>query len=280
MGVAHKIGQWLHTLVLMHKEEKLVPVVVPKDPEDMLVGKLALVTGGSSGIGLAIAKEFASCGADVVIAGTRQEKVDAVLETIGGHVKGIVIDVRDVSTLPDKVEQASSLFGRDCFDILVNSAGVVTHHDFWHTDESEYDAIMDTNAKGTFFMSQTVGRRMVEKGIKGHILNIASSSSLRPAWTPYQMSKWAVRGFTVGLADTLIQDGVIVNAIAPGPTATSMLGKSEGDNIWEPYSPSSRYALPKEIASLAVYLVSGPGDMIVGDTVYMTGGSGVVTLHH
>lgn len=198
----------------------------------------------------------------------------------GGHVKGIVIDVRDVSTLPDKVEQASSLFGRDCFDILVNSAGVVTHHDFWHTDESEYDAIMDTNAKGTFFMSQTVGRRMVEKGIKGHILNIASSSSLRPAWTPYQMSKWAVRGFTVGLADTLIQDGVIVNAIAPGPTATPMLGKSEGDNIWEPYSPSSRYALPKEIASLAVYLVSGPGDMIVGDTVYMTGGSGVVTLHH
>lgn len=84
MGVAHKIGQWLHTLVLMHKEEKLVPVVVPKDPEDMLVGKLALVTGGSSGIGLAIAKEFASCGADVVIAGTRQEKVDAALETIGG----------------------------------------------------------------------------------------------------------------------------------------------------------------------------------------------------
>lgn len=71
-----------------------------------------------------------------------------------------------------------------------------------------------------------------------------------------------------------------MNAIAPDPTVTPMLGKSEGDNIWEPYSPSSRYALPEEIASLAVYLVSGPGDMIVGDTVYMTGGSGVVTLHH
>lgn len=147
-------------------------------------------------------------------------------------------------------------------------------------DEEEYDAIMDTNAKGTFFMSQAVGKWMIEKSIKGHILNVTSSSALRPAWTPYQMSKWAVTGLTKGLADLMIPHGIVVNAIAPGPTATPMLGKNEDDSIYEPYTPAGRYAMPEEIASLALFMVSGAGNMIVGDTVYMTGGSGTITLHH
>lgn len=185
-----------------------------------------------------------------------------------------------METLPDKVKEAAALFEENRIDILVNSAGVVTKHNFWDTDEAEYDSIMETNAKGTFFMSQAVGKLMVEKGIKGHILNVTSSSALRPAWTPYQMSKWAVKGLTLGLADMMILHGIVVNAIAPGPTATPMLGKEAGDNIYEPYTPSRRYAMPEELASLAVFMVSGAGDMIVGDTFYMTGGSGTITLHH
>ena len=185
-----------------------------------------------------------------------------------------------METLPDKVKEAAALFEENRIDILVNSAGVVTKHNFWDTDEAEYDSIMETNAKGTFFMSQAVGKLMVEKRIKGHILNVTSSSALRPAWTPYQMSKWAVKGLTLGLADMMIPHGIVVNAIAPGPTATPMLGKEAGDNIYEPYTPSRRYAMPEELASLAVFMVSGAGDMIVGDTFYMTGGSGTITLHH
>ena len=121
---------------------------------------------------------------------------------------------------------------------------------------------------------------MIENKIKGHILNVTSSSALRPAWTPYQISKWAVKGMTKGLADMMISHGIVVNAIAPGPTATPMLGKSETDCIYESYNPSHRYAMPEEIAALAVFMVSGAGDMIVGDTFYMTGGSGTITLHH
>ena len=172
------------------------------------------------------------------------------------------------------------MFEDNKIDILVNSAGVVTKHDFWNTDEEEYDVIMDTNAKGTFFMSQAVGKQMIEKHIQGHILNVTSSSALRPAWTPYQMSKWAVKGLTLGLADMMIPYGIVVNAIAPGPTATPMLAKKEGDSIYEPYTPSHRYAMPEELASLALFMVSGAGNMIVGDTVYMTGGSGTITMHH
>lgn len=282
MGLKKKMKSAIHSVIMMTKEEKIKPIIVPTDKEKLLEGKIALITGGSSGIGLAIAKAFQASGAKVIIAGTNEEKLKKALETLvdGISAKGIVIDVRNVAVLPDKVKEAAALFEECRIDILVNSAGVVTKHKFWDTDEEEYDAIMDTNAKGTFFMSQAVGKLMVEKKIKGHILNVTSSSALRPAWTPYQMSKWAVKGFTLGLADTMISHGIVVNAIAPGPTATPMLNKHDGDSIYEPYTPSRRYAMPEELASLAVFMVSGAGDMIVGDTFYMTGGSGTITLHH
>lgn len=279
MGVKTKIKNAVHTLIQMGKEEKIQPIIVPVEKEKLLNGKVALITGGTSGIGLAIAQAFQNAGAKVIIAGTNQMKLEAALEKMGG-VKGLLIDVRDTEHLPDKVKEAEALFEENKIDILVNSAGVVVKHDFWGIDEKEYDGIMDTNAKGTFFMSQAVGKAMIEKQVKGHILNVTSSSALRPAWTPYQMSKWAVRGLTLGLADTLLPYGIVVNAIAPGPTATPMLGKTEGSSISEPNNPSKRYAMPEEIASMAVYMVSDAGRMIVGDTVYMTGGSGTITLHH
>lgn len=279
MGVKTKIKNAVHTLIQMGKEEKIQPIIVPVEKEKLLNGKVALITGGTSGIGLAIAQAFQNAGAKVIIAGTNQVKLEAALEKWGG-VKGLLIDVRDTEHLPDKVKEAEALFEENKIDILVNSAGVVVKHDFWGIDEKEYDGIMDTNAKGTFFMSQAVGKAMIEKQVKGHILNVTSSSALRPAWTPYQMSKWAVRGLTLGLADTLLPYGIVVNAIAPGPTATPMLGKTEGSSISEPNNPSKRYAMPEEIASMAVYMVSDAGRMIVGDTVYMTGGSGTITLHH
>lgn len=191
----------------------------------------------------------------------------------------IVIDVTDVRSMPEKIKTAAALFPENRIDILVNSAGVVAHSDFLGMQESEYDSIMDINAKGTFFMSQAVAKYMIENRIKGHILNVTSSSALRPAWTPYQMSKWAVRGLTLGTADKLLPYGIVVNAIAPGPTATPMLGKNEGDTIYHPNTPAKRYAMPSEIAALATFMVSDMGNMIVGDTFYMTGGSGTITLH-
>lgn len=181
--------------------------------------------------------------------------------------------------MPGKVRTAAAMFPENRIDILVNSAGVINHSDFWDMSETEYDSIMDINAKGTFFMSQAVAKHMIENRIRGHILNVTSSSALRPAWTPYQISKWAVRGLTLGMADKLLPYGIVVNAIAPGPTATLMLGKSEGDSIYNATCPAGRFAMPEEIAALAVFMVSDMGDMIVGDTFYMTGGSGTITLH-
>ena len=123
-------------------------------------------------------------------------------------------------------------------------------------------------------MTQAIGKYMIKNKIKGHILNLSSSSALRPAWTAYEMSKWSVRGFTLGAADILSKYGIIVNAIAPGPTATSMLGIKEGDSIYVDTNCVKRYSMPNEIASLATYMCSDMGDLIVGDTFYITGGAG------
>lgn len=270
----------LKSLISSIKNKELIAIPQPVNTTDLLKGKVALITGGSGGIGQSIANSFLRNGCQVIIAGTSQEKLDKVKNSMGGGgtaLQTIVINLNDTESLPGRVEEASKIFGR--IDILVNSAGANVHKDFMDITVDDFDSIMNVNIKGAFFMSQAIADYMVKNNIKGHILNITSSSALRPAKTPYQISKWALRGFTIGLADQLLPHGIIVNAIAPGPVATSMLGKSEGDSIYKPGQPSGRYAIPSEIADMAVMLVSDMGNLVVGDTLYMTGGSGVISLH-
>lgn len=277
----NRLKKIVKSVVMLFKEEKKIPIPAPVNAPELLKGKVALITGGSGGIGLAMAENFIRSGAKVIIAGTNEAKLKALCQKINAGValSHIVVDVTDVRSMPEKIKTAAAMFQENRIDILVNSAGVVAHSDFLDMSESEYDSIMDINAKGTFFMSQAVAKYMIENQIKGHILNVTSSSALRPAWTPYQMSKWAVRGLTLGMADKLLPYGIVVNAIAPGPTATPMLDKNEGDSIYNALCPAERFAMPSEIAALATFMVSDMGDMIVGDTFYMTGGSGTITLH-
>ncbi|MFR0922142.1 MAG: SDR family NAD(P)-dependent oxidoreductase [Clostridia bacterium] len=186
----------------------------------------------------------------------------------------MVLDVTDVKNMSSKIEEASKLYKENRIDILVNSAGIGVKTNFYEMSEQEYNQIMDVNVKGTFFMTQNVAKYMEKNNIAGHILNLSSSSALRPAWTPYEMSKWCIKGFTLGAADILSKSNIIVNAIAPGPTVTPMLNKKEGDNISINSNSIKRMAMPNEIASMAVYMCSDMGEMIVGDTFYITGGAG------
>ena len=283
MGIKHKVGNIVRAFSRALNEKEMVPITRYVDKDNILGGKIALITGGSGGIGAAMAESFVKSGAKVIVAGTNEEKLKNVCFKIGGEdakaVKYMIINVIDVSTMPELIKTAADLFPENRIDILVNSAGVLAQHPFIEIDEEEYDHIMDINAKGTFFMSQAMAKYMIENKIKGHILNVTSSSALRPAWTPYQMSKWAVRGFTIGLADFLLPYGITVNAIAPGPTATAMLNVKSGDSIYNPDAIAGRYEMPEEIAQLATFMVSDAGNMIVGDTFYMTGGSGVIAYH-
>ncbi len=277
MGVASKVRR---AIKLINSKEKIaVPSIHGID--NLLSGKTALITGGSSGIGFSIAKTFLSAGCQVIISGTNAEKIQNCCDELGSNnVRGIVINICEVNNLKSKLVEADRLFEDSKIDILVNCAGFNPKKTFYEITEEDFDRTMDTNVKGTFFMCQAMADYMVKNKVKGHILNVSSSSALRPAWSPYEMSKWTIKGFTIGLADTLISSGIVVNAIAPGPTATPMLGKSSDGDLDLRTSPIGRFATPEEIANLSVVLVSDIGNLVVGDTLYATGGSGVISLHH
>ena len=259
---------------------KVYPQIVTLSPNELLKGRNALITGGTSGIGFQIAKAFACSGAHVVITGRKSSKVEQAVDklrtlTNSENIFGIDMDMRDVEGMKKKLDAAMELTGA-CFDILVNNAGV-NGCSFNDGTESDFDNILETNLKGVFFLSRLVARLMKRNELKGNILNMASSSSLRPAASAYTLSKWGVRGLTQGLAITLAPYNIVVNGIAPGPTITPMMVHDDNMNdISLSSNLTGRYALPEEIANMAVILVSDMGRMIVGDIVYMTGGSGLI----
>ena len=264
---------------LNYKHPKAISV--PALPTDQsLADHLALVTGGSSGIGLEIAKRLSACGCWVVISGTNEEKLINAQRVIGSpHVKTLALDVTQIECLESKIESAASLFPQaKGIDILVNSAGVHQHKPCGSVDEVTFDKVLDSNLKGTFFMSQAAANHMISRKIKGHILNVSSSSALRNARDPYAISKWGIKGMTLGFAEELIKQGIIVNAIGPGPTATPLLGFDPEGSLQHVPNPSRRMAHPGEVANLAVLLVSGYCDLVVGDTLYISGGAGTVCI--
>ena len=159
---------------------------------------------------------------------------------------------------------------------MVNNAGF-SFDSHASSKEEEYDTILDTNLKGVYFLTQHFAHYFKDNKIRGNILNIASSSSVRPATSPYGLSKWGIKGLTEGMARLLAPYGITVNGIAPGQTATPMMEGVSLKNIYHPTNLIGRYILPVEIANMAVILVSEMGRSIVGDIVYMTGGSGNVT---
>ena len=271
----------IRNVIGLVRAKKVVPIPAVVRSEELLKGKTVFITGGSGGIGMAIAKKMLSVGANVIISGTNENKlINCVnkLKDYEENVRYLVLDLNDVSTFDVKIEEACMLFDEP-ISILVNSAGVVGTHSFLETTEEEYDRVFDINVKGIFFVCQSFAKYFIENHIDGRILNLSSSSALRPAWGPYQMSKWSIRGFTIGLADLLLPHNIIVNAIAPGPTATNMLKKDNTDDLSLPSSPIKRFTTPEEIAELALILVSDIGKVVVGDTLYATGGSGVISLH-
>lgn len=261
---------------------RVYPQIATLAPNKLLQGRTALITGGTSGIGYEMAKAFVNAGASVIITGRNAAKVGKATsqlhsETMNGGIFGVEMDLQKTKELNTRFEEAQEAAGRP-IDILVNNAGILGCN-FSDGSETDYDAILDTNLKGTFFLSQLVAHHMKDRHIKGNILNVASSSSLRPASSAYTVSKWGLRGLTLGMAKLLAPYDIVVNGIAPGPTATPMLmpgGMSE--DIAFKTNPAGRYALPEEIANMAVVLVSNMGRMVVGDIVYMTGGAGLITF--
>lgn len=271
------IGRVLRKVKSAFTVKKIAAVEIPVYQSSLLQDKTALVIGGSGGIGSEIAYAFAKNGCRVAVVGTNEEKMTDLCKKIGCESASyIVADIRKTENVTEVIDQAVSMLGR--IDILVHCAGVHCHDKFGQIAEETWDNVMDVNLKSMYFFCQGVSNYMIQNHIKGHILNVSSASSSKPGWTPYEISKNGVKALTLGFADKLIPYGIVVNSIAPGPVATPMLGKTDANDITWAGNPTGRMSTPAEIANWAVLMASDMGNMVVGDTFYVSGGSGTICL--
>lgn len=242
------------------------------EAKDLLLGKRILITGGSSGIGFAIARKFVCCGATVVITGRDENALREAVAQIGSDsLHFLRWDVADISVIDENLTRARDLLGGD-LDILVNNAGVLLQDPFLQVSEVKWDTTHAVNSKGLFFLTQSVCRDWStrERRIR-KVLMVSSTSGFLPGAYPYRMSKWDLVGMTQGLALKLADRGIIVNGIAPGRTAGRMLGIGEG-NIADPEIPLGRAALPEELSELAAFLAGDGSNYITGQTIICDGG--------
>lgn len=245
-----------------------------------LQGKVAIVTGASSGIGQAIAERLGSEGASVIIdyAGHAEgaEETRRVIDSAGAKAKTVQADVSKLGDIQSLVDQTWKEYGSA--DILVNNAGLERRSDFWDTTEAEYDLVMNVNLKGAFFLTQAFVRRLCETGKPGRIINISSvhEDMAMPGFTTYCCSKGGMRMMMRNLAVELGPLGITVNNVAPGAIATpinkSLLEDKPKLDALLRNIPLGRMGTPEDVAGLTAFLASDEASYITGSTFVVDGG--------
>jgi 3-oxoacyl-[acyl-carrier protein] reductase len=242
-----------------------------------LAGKIALVTGGSRGIGRATALAFAAEGADIAFCHLDDEdkagETAGEIRALGKRALHRSVDVADIAAGRAFATEAARKFGP--IDILFNNAGINIRKPFEAYTEEEFDRIISVHLKGMFFMAQAVYPAMVARG-QGCIINVASQRGLKGAVNsaPYSAAKAAIMGFTRALAWEATPKGVRVNAIAPGPVVTDLTATMtpQDRQAFIDALPVGRFGRPEEIAATALLLAGPDGGFYVGATLSPNGG--------
>ena len=238
--------------------------------EQRLDGKVALVTGASSGLGRRFAQVLAQAGAKVALAARRADRLVALHDEIiesGGKACVIKMDVTDVAGVRGGVAEAEAALGG--IDILVNNSGVSAQKRIGDFEEEDYDYVMDTNCKGAFFVAQAVGRSMIARKVPGRIINIASVAGLRvlAQLSVYCMSKAAVVHMTRAMAHEWARYDINVNAICPGYIETEInreYWNTENGKKLLNTLPRRRVGTPEHLDGLVLLLASGQSQFING----------------
>ena len=242
-----------------------------------LKNKVAIITGGSRGIGFATAEKFLQEGATVILTASTQASADKAVEKLqskypGAIVGGISPDLSSLESVRSAFREATSRYG--CVDILVNNAGVSESTPFTEYTEETYDKVMNLNVKGVFNATRAASECMVARGA-GVILTTSSMVSIsgQPSGFAYPASKFAVNGLTVSLARELGPKGIRVNAVAPGITETDMM-KAVPKEVIDPMVqriPLRRLGQPEDIANAFAFLASDEASYITGVVLSVDG---------
>jgi len=245
-----------------------------------LTSKIAIVTGGGTGLGFGIAKAFVEAGLEkVIITGRREQVLKDACRELSGRAEYIANDVTDLNSLPGLVEEVENRFGP--IDILVNNAGINQKKNTLEVSDREFGNIIQTNLNSVFALSRNVGNRMIERK-QGSIINIISMAALYgiPRVAAYTASKSGVLGLTRALAVDFSPHGVRVNAIAPGFITSAMHEKAFNADpdrkrrVIE-RTPMQRFGTAEDVALAAVYLASDASKFVTGINLPVDGGNSI-----
>lgn len=238
-------------------------------PNGRLKGKKVIVTGGGKGLGASMAAKFAAEGASVLISGRNE----SVLKETAGRIgcKYLVLDVQDTSALDGFINEADRILGG--VDCLVNNAGISLHEPtFFDVTPESFDAQIATNLRGGFFITQCFTKMLLREKRKGNVLFVSSETGETVDIRPYGFTKAAVNSLVQGLACLFVSDGIRVNAVAPGITASDMTGFKADGNLYLPVNATERVYLPDEVAETACFLLSDASGCVSGQVVVCNNG--------
>jgi NAD(P)-dependent dehydrogenase (short-subunit alcohol dehydrogenase family) len=252
-------------------------------------GETVLVTGGSSGIGRAIARRFGEAGANVYNADLREAPKDVgsetptheAIEDAGGEAHFLETDVSDPATIEAAIDVAADECG---LDVLVSNAGIFLEGSIHETDQMELDQLYQVNVRGMFFANQYAGNRMIADGTEGTIVNISSISAEMAQFgqTQYDLTKGAIKMVTRGAALEFAEHGIRVNAVAPGHVGTEIVeGLTEEETTTENEDrlkpiPLRRPGNPADVAGSVCFLATEDAGYVTGETLFVDGGLGAI----
>jgi len=242
-------------------------------------GKIAIVTGGGSGIGLGIAEKFTQAGIETIIVGRDEKKLNQAKEKLGVHCHAMVCDVSDLKSIPEFICNVIRQFGQ--IDILVNNAGINMKKEFAEVSDEDFQKVITTNLTAVFVISREVVKQMlIQKS--GSIINISSMAAQYglPKVIAYSASKTAIDGMTRAMAVELSPKGIRVNAIAPGFIITEMTDKalnSDPERKSKVFNrtPMGYMGQPSDIGDAALFLAGDASKYITGVVLPVDGGNSV-----
>lgn len=269
MGLKKYLKRGLCYILHGVPENKTYVTVKTTQPGKLLDGRNIIITGGSRGLGFYIAKRAIAEGANVLITGRTEETLKLAVADLGGRARYLVFDAQNVAAINDFLNRAERCFGGKKIDSLVSNAGISLHEGGFHNvTEEGWDLQMNTNLKGNYFLVKCFVEYLESKeDKKGNIVVITSERAKRADDIPYGLTKAATSSFIQCMAQQVIEEGVRINGVGPGVTASDMTGFNRAGNLYVEWQPSKRIFMPEEVAEVVNFLLSDASACISGEII-------------